>query len=62
MKVIKKSIAEKISQTKVKPGSLAVCWLAQAGFVFKTSDGKIIYVDPYLTDYVAYPAEVWHGF
>lgn len=52
MKVIKKSIAEKISQTKVKPGSLAVCWLAQAGFVFKTSDGKIIYVDPYLTDYV----------
>lgn len=52
VKVIKKSLAEKIIKTRVEPGSLAVCWLAQAGFIFKTSNGKLIYIDPYLTDYV----------
>jgi len=41
-----------IRATQVAPGSLAIFWLAQAGFVFKTSIGKVIYVDPYLTDYV----------
>ena len=39
-------------RTRVPQGSLAIFWLAQAGFVFKTPDGKVIYVDPYLTDYV----------
>ena len=43
---------QKIRETQVEPGSLAIFWLAQAGFVFKTSIGKVIYVDPYLTDYV----------
>jgi len=46
------NIAKKIEKTQVEPESLAVFWLAQAGFVFKLPSGKIIYVDPYLTDYV----------
>ncbi len=46
------NLARTIRETQVAPGSLAIYWLAQAGFVFKTADGKVIYVDPYLTDYV----------
>lgn len=47
-----KNFAEEIQKTQVEPGSVAVFWLAQAGFVFKTPSGKIVYIDPYLTDYV----------
>jgi L-ascorbate 6-phosphate lactonase len=34
----------------VPSGSLALWWLGQAGFVFKTPAGKIVYLDPYLSD------------
>jgi L-ascorbate 6-phosphate lactonase len=34
----------------VPGGSLALWWLGQAGFVFKTPAGKIVYLDPYLSD------------
>ena len=34
----------------VPRGSLGLWWLGQAGFVFKTSGGKIVYLDPYLSD------------
>jgi L-ascorbate 6-phosphate lactonase len=46
------NLAQAIRETKVTQGSLAIFWLAQAGFVFKTSNDKVICVDPYLTDYV----------
>ena len=46
-------LAERIAQTVVAEGSLAIWWVSQAGSVFKTPGGKVIYVDPYLTDYVA---------
>jgi L-ascorbate 6-phosphate lactonase len=36
----------------VPGGSLGVWWLGQAGFVFKTPAGKIVYLDPYLSDAV----------
>jgi L-ascorbate 6-phosphate lactonase len=45
-------LVERIRQTQVAPGSLAIFWISQAGFVYKTADDKIIYVDPYLTDSV----------
>jgi L-ascorbate 6-phosphate lactonase len=45
-------LAQTIRETKITEGSLAIFWLAQAGFVFKTVNDKIIFVDPYLTDYV----------
>jgi L-ascorbate 6-phosphate lactonase len=34
----------------VPPGSLGLWWLGQAGFAFKTPGGRIVYLDPYLSD------------
>ncbi len=47
-----RSLAERIRETQVEPGSLAIFWIAQAGFVYKTPAGQVLYVDPYLTDSV----------
>ncbi|HBP37380.1 MAG TPA: hypothetical protein DD640_01305 [Clostridiales bacterium] len=44
-------LALKIVTTAVKPGDVAIFWLGQAGFLFKTATGMLIAVDPYLTDY-----------
>ena len=33
-------------------GQLGIFWLGQAGFVFKTPGGKVIVIDPYLSDCV----------
>ena len=39
--------------TAVAPeASVRMWWLSQAGFAFKTPAGKVIYVDPYLSDAV----------
>jgi len=43
-------LAETIHHTVVAPGQLAVCWLGGAGFVFKTASGRVVAVDPYLSD------------
>lgn len=32
--------------------SICIIWIGQAGFLLKTSGGRIIAIDPYLTDYV----------
>ena len=45
-------VAQNIAGKKVEEGTVAIFWLGQAGFVFKTAQGKIIYIDPYLTDSV----------
>jgi L-ascorbate 6-phosphate lactonase len=36
----------------VAPGQLALYWLCQAGFAFKTSSNQIILIDPYFSDVV----------
>jgi L-ascorbate 6-phosphate lactonase len=46
-------LATRIKQTQVEPGSLAIFWLGQAGFVYKSPGGTVVYVDPYVTDFVA---------
>jgi len=46
------NLAQMIAEDKVQKGSLAIYWLAQAGFVFKNHAGKIVYIDPYLSDVV----------
>ena len=51
-------LAIRIRETKVQLGSLAIFWISQAGFVYRTPAGKIIFIDPYLTDCV----ERLHGF
>ncbi len=47
-----KNLVTRIQETQIDANHLAIFWLAQAGFVFKTPTGKIVYADPYLTDYV----------
>lgn len=42
--------AHMVQLTKVETGYLAIFWLGQAGFVYKTPAGRIIYIDPYLSD------------
>ena len=43
-------LVEWIQNTVVAPGRLALCWLGGAGFVFKTASGRVVAVDPYLSD------------
>jgi L-ascorbate 6-phosphate lactonase len=42
-------LAQKIKETQVAPGSLAIFWIGQAGFVFKSPGGAVLYIDPYLS-------------
>jgi len=44
------NLAKSIRETPVQSGDLAIFWLGGAGFVFKTALGKIVYIDPYLSD------------
>ena len=44
--------ADTFNALKVKKGTVAVAWAGQAGFIFKTAGGKVIAIDPYLSDYV----------
>ena len=45
-------LAEEIAAAEVPRESVRLWWLGQAGFAFKTPSGKVIYVDPYLSDAV----------
>jgi L-ascorbate metabolism protein UlaG (beta-lactamase superfamily) len=45
------SAAETIRLRKVGPGQLAIYWLCQAGFVFKSAS-VVVYIDPYFSDVV----------
>ena len=46
------SLATTIATREVPEGSIALYWLCQAGFAFKTNAGQIVYIDPYLSDVV----------
>jgi L-ascorbate 6-phosphate lactonase len=46
------NLAQRIIADRIEPGCLGIYWLAQAGFVFKTPSGRIVYVDPYISDVV----------
>jgi L-ascorbate 6-phosphate lactonase len=43
-------LADEIRSAVVAEGSVCMWWLGQAGFAFKTHDGKVIFLDPYLSD------------
>lgn len=45
-----KDLTKEIEATPVPRGSVALWWLAQAGFAFKTGAGTRVYLDPYLSD------------
>ncbi len=46
----KMRLAQRIAQTQVAAGEVALFSLAQAGFCIKTPAGKLIYLDCYLSD------------
>ena len=46
------SVAETIAQRNVNTGELAIYWLCQAGFAFKSSSNQVVYIDPYFSDVV----------
>ncbi|HPO16302.1 MAG TPA: MBL fold metallo-hydrolase [Candidatus Hydrogenedentes bacterium] len=46
------SLASDIQRIRVPKGAVALWWLAQAGFVFKTVRSTVLYLDPYLSDVV----------
>ncbi|HEX4486237.1 MAG TPA: MBL fold metallo-hydrolase [Terriglobales bacterium] len=46
------SVAETIRDRKVARGQLAIYWLCQAGFAFKSASGEVVYIDPYFSDVV----------
>lgn len=45
-------LARRVQEAKVETGNLAIFWISQAGFIYKTPGDRIIYIDPYLTDCV----------
>lgn len=47
------TLAQTIAETRVRPGSVMAWWLGGTGFVFKTSAGTQVYVDPYFSNCVA---------
>jgi len=53
-----RTFADEIVRCRVPARSVRLWWLGQAGFAFKTHAGRIVYVDPYLSD----AAERLHGF
>jgi len=44
-------IIKRLKEEKVEKNQLRIVWLCQAGFLIKTSDNKIIAVDPYLSHF-----------
>lgn len=56
-------LAHSIRDLVVEPGSLAIFWISQAGFVYKTPSNQVIYVDPYLSNCVnRLLSQVGYGF
>jgi L-ascorbate 6-phosphate lactonase len=46
------ALAQQLHTRTVPAGQLALYWLCQAGFLFKTSTGQIVCIDPYFSDVV----------
>jgi len=44
------SLTKEIEETVVRPGQVAIFWIGQAGFIFKTAEGVTVAVDLYLSD------------
>ncbi len=44
-------LTEEILSTRPAPGTLAVWWLGQSGFVVKSRSGTLV-IDPYLSEHL----------
>lgn len=55
-------LAKEICEFAVQENTLALVWLGQAGFLIKTPGGKLIAIDPYLSDYAYHTFRRVHGY
>ena len=46
-----RELADEIRATRLRPGTLAVWWLGQSGFVIKAPSGTLV-IDPYLSEHL----------
>lgn len=46
------TLAARIALTQPAAGSVAMWWLGGSGFIFKTANGRQVWIDPYLSDAV----------
>jgi L-ascorbate metabolism protein UlaG (beta-lactamase superfamily) len=46
-------LAERLAKLAVGPRTIACAWLGQAGYLFKSSNGLTVMIDPYFSDEVA---------
>lgn len=44
-------LAQRFSAVSPNKDEIAICWLGQAGFLIKDSEGHRVCIDPYLSDY-----------
>jgi L-ascorbate 6-phosphate lactonase len=45
-------VVENLPAIEVKEGTILINWLGQGGFLLKTPKGKILCIDPYLSNYI----------
>jgi L-ascorbate 6-phosphate lactonase len=48
-----------VRSTDVPTGAVGIWWIGQAGYIFKTSSGKVIFIDAYLSGALDGPPEAW---
>lgn len=54
-------LMQAVEAERVGPDQVALWWIGQAGYVLKTSGGKVVFIDAYLSGEVASPEEVEFG-
>jgi L-ascorbate 6-phosphate lactonase len=45
------ALEQQIRELAVAPGTVACVWLGQAGYLFKSPEGVVVMIDPYLSDW-----------
>ena len=53
---------KRLKNQPVIPGTVALYWLGQAGFLIKTADDRLLVVDPYYTDSVYHKFRKENGY
>jgi len=56
------TFVDTLKELKVEEGSVALMWAGQAGFLLKTAGGKVIAIDPYMSDYVYDSEKEYYGY
>ena len=44
------ALMENVKSAKVSPSEVAIWWIGQAGYIIKTSEDKVIFIDAFLSE------------